>query len=144
MNDKTVSETPQPVAIDQELLNGKGLTKGDPEEFETDAISQEDGPAAFSFHNFHAGKIVVSVYESEPKKVRIEGSLYDEFIQILEGRLILTPDGGGEYEFKEGDSLVVPKGYKGYWHMPEKYRELIVIDDYSGDTDESAAMRDAS
>jgi len=22
----------------------------------------------------------------------------------------------------------VPKGYKGGWHMPEKYRELIVID----------------
>lgn len=71
---------------------------------------------------------MVSIYESEPSKVRVEGSLFDEFIQILEGRLILTPDSGGEFEFKEGDSLVLPKGYTGYWRMPEKYRELIVID----------------
>ena len=46
----------------------------------------------------------------------------------LEGRLILTPDDGGTYEFKKGDSFIVPKGYTGHWHMPEKYRELIVID----------------
>lgn len=31
-------------------------------------------------------------------------------------------------EFKQGDSLVVPKGYTGTWEMPEKFRELIVID----------------
>ena len=79
-------------------------------------------------HNFHTGKIMVSVYEAEAGKVHIDGSLYDEFIQILEGRLILTPDAGGRFEYKAGDTLVLPKGYVGHWEMPEKYRELIVID----------------
>ena len=53
---------------------------------------------------------------------------YHEFITILEGRLILTPDSGGEFEYKAGDSLIVPKGYVGGWDMPERYRELIVVD----------------
>ena len=128
MNQKSEPGKVIPVAIEKSFLEGRGLIKGDPSEFETDVISQEDGPAAFNSYDFHVGKIMVSVFESEPKKVRIDGSLYDEFVQILEGRLILTPDGGGEYEFKQVDSLVVPKGYTGYWHMLEKYRELIVID----------------
>ena len=71
---------------------------------------------------------MVSVFEAGPGKVRIEGALYDEFITILEGRLILTPDSGGVFEYKAGESLVVPKGYVGGWEMPERYRELIVVD----------------
>ena len=127
------SATPQgilPIAIEQGILEGKGPDPGRYEEFEDgESITQgEDGSAGFSTHMFHTGKIMVSVYEAEPGKVHIDGSLYDEFVQILEGRLILTPDSGGEFEFKTGESLVVPKGYKGGWHMPEKYRELIVID----------------
>ena len=119
-----------PIAIEQGILEGKGLTQGDMSEFEdSDNITQdEDGSAGFSMHTFHTGKITVAVYEAEPGKVHIDGAVYDEFVQILEGRLILTPDSGGEFEFKTGESLVVPKGYKGGWHMPEKYRELIVID----------------
>lgn len=36
------------------------------------------------------------------------------------------------FEFKQGKSLIVPNGFTGYWHMPEKYRELIIINtDYS-------------
>ena len=53
---------------------------------------------------------------------------YDEFVHILEGRLILSLADGESWEFRKGDSLVVPKGFTGYWEMPEKYRELIVID----------------
>ena len=117
-----------PIAIEQGILDGKGLTQGDMGEFEDNITQGEDGSAGFSTHMFHTGKIMVSVYEAEPGKVHIDGSVYDEFIQILEGSLILTPDSGGKFEFKTGESLVVPKGYKGGWHMPEKYRELIVID----------------
>lgn len=58
---------------------------------------------------------------------RIEGSVYDEFITVLEGTLILGPDSGGEYTYKAGESLIVPKGYIGGWEMPERYRELIVV-----------------
>ena len=131
MSEKSTTEPKGilPIAIEQGYLEGRGLTKGDLQEFDGEEISNgEDGSSGFSTHCFHTGKIMVSVYEAEPGKVHINGSVYDEFVQILEGRLILTPDSGGEYEFKTGDSLVVPKGYVGGWHMPEKYRELIIVD----------------
>jgi uncharacterized cupin superfamily protein len=117
-----------PISIDRRLLAGEGLSAGDLSEFDDEGITADDATADFHTHNFHTGNIMVSVYEAGPGKVRIDGSVYDEFITILEGRLILTPDVGGEYEYQVGDSLVVPKGYQGGWEMPERYRELIVVD----------------
>ena len=117
-----------PISVDRGLLTGEGLIAGDLSEFDDEGITTDDEAADFRTHNFHTGNIMVSVYEAGPGKVRIEGSVYDEFITILEGRLILTPDVGGEYEYKAGDSLIVPKGYQGGWEMPERYRELIVVD----------------
>ena len=126
-----------PIAVEQKFLDGEGLTAGDPTEFDDEGVSREEdeAPAPFGVHNFHTGKIMVSVYEAEPGKVYIDGLPYDEFIQVLEGRLILIPDAGGRYEFKAGDLLVLPRGYKGHWEMPEKYRELIVINADYGEAD---------
>jgi uncharacterized cupin superfamily protein len=119
-----------PVAIADSYLEGRGLVAADLSESDpndSNVVSEE--PIENSSHVFHMGKIMVAVYQAAPGKVHIDDAKYDEFVQILEGRLILTPDGGDEsYEYKTGDSFVVPKGYTGTWHMPEKYRELIVID----------------
>ena len=117
-----------PISVDRRVLAGEGLSAGDLSEFDDEGITADDANADFRTHNFHTGNIMVSVYEAEPGKVRIDGSVYDEFITILEGRLILTPDSGGEYEYKAGESLIVPKGYQGEWEMPVPYRELIVVD----------------
>ena len=129
-----------PVAIETSFLEGRGLTKVDMSEFDGENVTlEEDYTAADSKkHDFHVGKILVAVYEAGPGKVYIDGAVYDEFVQILEGRLILTPDGGDPVEFKQGDSLVVPQGYKGYWHMPEKYRELIIINTDYGQSEDGS------
>ncbi len=126
-----------PIAIEKSFLEGKGLTVGDPSEFDDEGVTQEEDPKKFSFHNFFSGKILVSVYEAEAGKVRIDGLPYDEFIQILEGRLILIHDDGEEFEFKQGESLLVPRGFTGFWYMPEKYRELIIINSDYAETDGS-------
>ena len=122
-----------PIAIEQGYLEGRGLTRLDPSELDGENVTRDEDFTSESYtHAFYAGKIFVAVYEAGPGRVYIDGAVYDEFIQILEGRLILTPDGGDAIEFKQGESLVVPQGYKGYWYMPEKYRELIVINtDYA-------------
>ena len=136
MGNESANEPAQilPIRLEQNILDGQGLISGDPTEFEGEGMTREGEAAPFAMHNFHTGKITVSVYESEPSKVFIDGSPYDEFVYILEGRLILTPQGGSAQEYKQGESLVVPKGYVGHWEMPEKYRELIVIDaDYATD-----------
>ena len=72
-------------------------------------------------------KISAYVLDVDPGRVRIDGLPYDEYVHVLEGRLILTPDGGEAIEYKKGDSLIVPEGYTGYWEMPEKYREFVII-----------------
>jgi uncharacterized cupin superfamily protein len=115
-----------PIALEKSYLEGKGLVANDPSAND-DSVTTEE-PVANSEHLFHLGKIYVSVIESAPAKVRIDNHPYDEFVQILQGRLILTLDDGSEFKFEQGDSLVVPRGYTGYWEMPEQYRELIVID----------------
>ena len=122
-----------PIAIEQRYLEGRGLTRLDPSELDGENVTRDEDFTSESYtHAFYAGKIFVAVYEAGPGRVYIDGAVYDEFIQILEGRLILTPDGGDAIEFKQGESLVVPQGYKGYWYMPEKYRELIIINtDYA-------------
>lgn len=119
-----------PIAVENSYLEGLGLVAADLSTSDpNDSNVKSDEPIENSSHVFHMGKIMVAVYEAAPGKVHIDDAKYDEFVQILEGRLILTPDGGDEsYEYKTGDSFVVPKGYTGTWHMPEKYRELIVID----------------
>ncbi len=124
-----------PIAIEKSFLEGKGLTPGDPSEFDDEGVTSEnpdESAGKFSTHNFFAGKIAVSIYECDPGKVRIDSLPYDEYVHILEGRLILSHDDGETFEFKQGESLVVPRGFTGGWHMPEKYRELIIINtDYS-------------
>ena len=122
-----------PISIEQGYLEGRGLTRVDPSESDGENVTRDEDFTSDSYtHAFYTGKIFVAVYEAGPGRVYIDGALYDEFVHILEGRLILTPDGGGALEFKQGESLVVPQGYKGYWYMPEKYRELIVINtDYA-------------
>ena len=122
-----------PIAIEQGYLEGRGLTRLDPSELDGENVTRDEDFTSESYtHAFYAGKIFVAVYEAGPGRVYIDGAVYDEFIQILEGRLILTPDGGDAIEFKQGESLVVPQGYKGYWCMPERYRELIIINtDYA-------------
>ena len=98
----------------------------DPNEGADEGV-QTEGPISSSTHMFHAGKISAYVFDVSPGRVRIDGLPYDEFVQILEGRLILTPDEGEEMEFKKGDYLIVPEGYTGYWTMPEQYREFVII-----------------
>ena len=119
-----------PVAIEKRFLEGKGLTAGDPGlastiEWDYDGVLEK--PNKFGTHNFFTGKITVSVYESDPARVRIDNLPFDEYVHILEGRLILSYDDGETFEFKQGESLIVPKGFTGYWHMPEKYREFIIV-----------------
>ena len=127
-----MSDLVVPIPIEKSFLDGKGLVADDPAEYDDDTASADGGEreAAIrsSSHMFHHDKIRVSVVETGPGKVRVDGLPFDEFVHILMGRLILTLDDGRKFEFEQGDSFVVPKGFVGIWEMPERYRELVVLD----------------
>jgi len=78
----------------------------------------------------HYGEqLIMEVYEDDAATFNFsEPTLFDEFVQILSGKLILTGTDGVAQEFVAGDSLVVPKGFTGTWKMLGNYRELIVIE----------------
>ena len=75
------------------------------------------------------GDIVMIVYESSPGKFELEDYGYDEYIHVLEGKLILTPAGGTSMETEAGGHVVLPKGFSGTWEMAgDPYRELVAME----------------
>ena len=127
-----MSDIIAPIPVAKSFLEGKGLVEDNPAEYDDYTASAEGGERELvsrsSSHIFHHDKIHVSVIEAGPDKVRVDGLPYDEFVHIVMGRLILTLDDGRVFEFEQGDSFIVPKGFVGIWEMPERYRELVVVD----------------
>lgn len=78
------------------------------------------------------GDVIAIVYESSPGKVELEDYGYDEYIHVLEGKLIVTATGdggGGPVETEAGGHVVLPKGFSGTWEMVgDPYRELVVME----------------
>lgn len=90
-------------------------------------LSQRDGGQSYS--PVFAGDIVVTAYESGPAKLQIENSIYDEFVHVLEGGLILTDAAGNTQKVDAGGFVIMPKGFSGTWEMVgDTYREMVVIE----------------
>jgi uncharacterized cupin superfamily protein len=66
------------------------------------------------------------IWQSTPGKWRIS---YDEweYCRILDGRSILTEDGGAAQEVKAGDSFMIRPGFRGTWEVIETTRKDYVI-----------------
>ena len=77
----------------------------------------------------HHGEVVVALYESTPALIAVNKPfVYDEFVHVLEGELILTHIDGNKQTFKAGDSFLVPKGFLGTWDMTKHFREMVVVE----------------
>ncbi|KPF43111.1 cupin domain-containing protein [Rhizobium sp. AAP43] len=72
------------------------------------------------------GGVYAGVWQSTPGKWRI---LYDEweYFNILEGRSIVTEDGGEPIGLVAGDRLILRPGFKGTWEVIETTRKDYVI-----------------
>lgn len=117
---------PSPVGLDAEKLAGVDLPAEEawPAEMVIAGRSRPRGEVLY-----RGDQLVVEVYEDTPSTLRIaEPMIYDEFVTILSGKLVLTDARGGVQEFVAGQSLVVPKGFTGTWEMQGNYRELIAIE----------------
>jgi uncharacterized cupin superfamily protein len=77
----------------------------------------------------HQGEFVVTIYEAMPALIDIsEPYPYDEFVQVLQGEVTLTPIKGRKQTYRVGESFTVPKGWMGTWDMPFKFREMIIVE----------------
>jgi uncharacterized protein len=50
-----------------------------------------------------------------------------EFVHIIEGKIIITPEGGEPYTVSAGDAFVVEKAFKGTWKIEEKVLKHFVL-----------------
>jgi uncharacterized cupin superfamily protein len=51
----------------------------------------------------------------------------NEFIQIVAGRMTVTPDGGEPIEIGPGNTAIFPKGWTGTWDIHETIRKVYVL-----------------
>ena len=64
-----------------------------------------------------------------PCTVRLEGYPADEYCFLIEGDLLVTDPDGTVTLYKPGDAFLLPRGYRGDWHMPNGIRKYYVVFD---------------
>ena len=57
----------------------------------------------------------------------------DEFCVILSGHVRLIDEKGAAQEFRQGDSFLIPNGFRGFWEVLETTTKHFVIRDYATD-----------
>jgi len=115
------------VHMDPDKLAGRNLPAEEPFMDPEDVLDGNHRPRGEIL--FYGDQLIMEVYEDDPATFRFdEAFLFDEFVTILSGKLILTATNGEPQKFTAGDSLVVPKGFTGTWQMLGNYRELVAIE----------------
>jgi len=116
-----------PVRLDPDKIAGLGLTAVPPDAFKDILVGGELNMRVATL--FSGKELRAEIFESTPAKTnhRTRPTDGDEFVHVLSGKLILTEPNGSVHEYRPGDSLVLPAGYKGTWEMQGNYRELAVV-----------------
>lgn len=85
------------------------------------------GDPVFTTWNLEARDgLFCGIWQSTPGSWRIAYEEW-EYCRILEGRSIITEDGGAAVTVGPGDSFVIPPGFRGSWEVVETTRKDYVI-----------------
>ena len=72
------------------------------------------------------GSLLMGTWMSTPGTWRIDYKDW-EYCHFLEGRCIITPDGGAPVELAAGDVFIVEPGLKGTWEVVETVRKYYIF-----------------
>ena len=103
-------ESVAPVRLDRTKMAGIGLTAIPPDAYQDILVG---GELHMKVANLFDGKeLRAEIFASTPAKTnhRTRPTEGDEFVYVLNGKLILTEPSGKAHEFLPGDSLVLPAG----------------------------------
>jgi len=112
--------------LDSNGREGAGLDDWGPSNPEA-VIAGSPMESGFNFYKDATGQFTAGVWEATPGTYKLNGYSCDEYCHILSGKVVITDEQGHSETFTAGQSLVVPKGFKGTWHMPETLRKYYVI-----------------
>ena len=77
-------------------------------------------------HTSADGKVLSGTWLATPGKYHATYSDY-EFVHMIAGRIIITPDGGEPVEVGPGDAFVVESDFKGTWEILEAVTKHFVV-----------------
>jgi uncharacterized protein len=69
-------------------------------------------------HTAADGTMMSGAWEATPGTYHATYAAF-EFVHLIRGRIIITPDGGTPVEVAAGDAFVVEKDFKGTWEIVE-------------------------
>lgn len=109
------AETPEAFLLDRAALSGLGL--------------EIDKSGGMSSKELYRGKqIAIEMQSWVSGDWRVDKGESDRFIYVVNGRAMLTPDASESITFETGDFFVVPKGFKGKWHVEaNKYYQQLNV-----------------
>ena len=103
-----------------------GKTKGiKPDTSDLDGWVKTKGSPSmktWALHTSSDGTMLAGGWECTPGTYHATYTAY-EFVHMLKGRIIITPDGGKPVTVKAGDAFVVEADFKGTWKIVEKVRK---------------------
>ena len=111
-----------PVRLDRSNLAGVGLAAIPQDAYQDILVA---GRLNMRVASLFAGKdLEMEIFSSTPAKTdhRKRPTDGDEFVYVLDGKLILTEPSGKIEEFLPGESVMLPAGYTGTWEMQGNYK----------------------
>jgi uncharacterized cupin superfamily protein len=101
------------------------ITKGEADTNDLDGwvvVSGSPTMKTWGLHSNKQGTMASGVWEATPGTYHATYEAY-EFVHMLEGKIIITPDGGDPVTVQAGDAFVVESDFKGTWEIVEKVRK---------------------
>jgi uncharacterized cupin superfamily protein len=89
-------------------------------------ISGDPRTVTLNGYESEDGKRLMGIWESSPGVWKVDYKDW-EYCHFLEGRCILTPEGGKPIELKAGDVFVIEPGFKATWEVVERVRKYYVF-----------------
>jgi uncharacterized cupin superfamily protein len=114
MANKTILKFGQPEGADSNDLPGWVVVDGKPT-MKT-AVQHTTGD----------GKVLSGTWQATPGTYYASYTDY-EFVHMISGRIIITPDGGAPVEVGPGDAFVVEADFRGTWKIIEPVTKHFVV-----------------
>lgn len=112
-----------------DLSTYSDLATGDIGDFASKPTSYEGNQleASRSFFSSDDGMVEVGIWECTPGRFTADRTQSAEMCHIIFGIVEMRLNNGEVRTLKAGDLLVLPKGWKGDWHILEQTRKLYVV-----------------
>ncbi|MCC6918974.1 MAG: DUF861 domain-containing protein [Alphaproteobacteria bacterium] len=76
-----------------------------------------------------SGRLKAGIAGYASSALRLDGYPHDEYCFLLEGELTVIDEEGSREVYRPGDAFLLPRGFRGTWHMPNGLKKYYVIFD---------------